>query len=148
MRHAHRTNPIRANQGFIANIGFSAIVFLLMWITMTTPASASSDPYVFELSEEELPVGNRIEFSVHIFNKATGEPVTDAMIIADRIDMSPDGKPDRTTHLAHMSSDTPGVYRYRANLVVEGNWQLTLVAMIPGAEGMVEGKMILKAIVQ
>ena len=113
---------------------------------MTTPVLGNSDDYVFQLVESELPVGNRIEFSVRIINRATGEPVTDAMIFANRIDMTPDGKPDRDTHLAALSTEIPGIYRFRANLVEAGNWQLTLLAMIPGAESMIEGRMILKAV--
>jgi len=109
-------------------------------------ASVNPDNYIFELIEDEVPVGNRIEFSVRILHKAKGESVSDAMIFSDRIDMTPDGKPDRTIHLAALNSDTPGIYRYRANMVEAGNWQLTLMTMIPGAPGMIEGKMILKAI--
>ncbi len=109
-------------------------------------ASGNPDNYIFELINDEVPLGNRIEFSVQILHKATGEPVTDAMIFADRLDMTPEGKPDRSTHLAALTSDTPGIYRYRANMVEAGNWQLTLMTMIPGAPTMVEGKMILKAI--
>jgi len=123
----------------------TALLFLLL-AGMAIPVFGNSDHYVFELIENEVPVGNRIEFSVRIIHKATGEPITDAMIFADRIDMTPDGKPDRSTHLAALSSDDPGIYRYRANLVEAGNWQLTLMTMIPGAQSMVEGIMILKAI--
>ena len=124
---------------------FTALIFLLL-VSMSIPVFGNSDHYIFELIENEVLVGNRIEFSVRILHKATSKPVTDAMIFADRIDMSPDGKPDRSTHLAALSSDDPGIYRYRANLVEAGNWQLTLMTMIPGAQGMVEGKVVLKVV--
>ena len=123
---------------------WAAIVFILAGLVF--PAFANPEDYHFQLIEDEVPIGNRIEFSVRILHKATGEPVTDAMIFADRLDMTPEGKPDRSTHLAALTSDTPGIYRYRANMVEAGNWQLTLMTMIPGASTMVEGKMILKAI--
>jgi hypothetical protein len=135
------------NNHFIyKNLVFSTILFFLLLAGLTIPVFGNPDHYIFELIEDEVPVGNRIEFSVRIIHKETNEPVMDAMIFADRIDMTPDGKPDRSTELAALSSDTPGIYRYRANLVEAGNWQLTLMTMIPGAQGLVEGKMILKAV--
>ncbi len=125
---------------------FSGALMILLLSGFSLSTFGNPDNYIFELIDDEVPVGNRIEFSVRILHKATGEPVTDAMIFADRIDMTPDGKPNRSTELAALSSDTPGIYRYRANMVEAGNWQLTLMTMIPGAPGMIEGKMILKAI--
>jgi hypothetical protein len=125
---------------------FSRFLILLTLSGIGFSAVGNPENYLFELLENEVPVGNRIEFSVRIINKTTGELVTDAMIFADRIDMTPDGNPDRSTQLAALNSDTPGIYRYRANLVVSGNWQLTLMTMIPGEPMMVEGKMVLKAI--
>jgi len=130
----------------IKNFIFSTTLIFLLLVGLTIPVFGNPDHYFFELIEDEVPVGNRIEFSVRIIHKETNEPITDAMIFANRIDMTPDGKPDRSTELAALSSDTPGVYRYRANLVEAGNWQLTLMTMIPGAQGLVEGKMILKAV--
>lgn len=130
----------------IRTSAFTASLIFLLWAGTFLQVFGNSDNYLFELIEDELPVGNRIEFSVRIINKDTGDPITDAMIFADRIDMTPDGKPDRSTQLAALSSDVPGIYRYRANLVEAGNWQLTLMTMIPGAPGLVEGKMILKVV--
>ncbi len=134
------------NYFIFKNFVFSTTLFFLLLAGLTIPVFGNPDHYIFELIENEVSVGNRIEFSVRIIHKETSEPVTDAMIFADRIDMTPDGKPDRSTELAALSSDTPGIYRYRANLVESGNWQLTLMTMIPGAPTMIEGKMILKAI--
>ena len=92
---------------------FSGALMILLLSGFSLSTFGNPDNYIFELIDDEVPVGNRIEFSVRILHKATGEPVTDAMIFADRIDMTPDGKPNRSTELAALSSDTPGIYRYR-----------------------------------
>jgi len=118
-------------------------IFLLI---ATNRVQANTNNYEFQLIEDVFQIGNRVVIPVRLLDKSTGDLVTNAMIFANRIDMTPDGKPDRDSELAALNSTEPGLYLFRTNLLEIGNWQLTLVAMIPGAEGIIEGRMVLKAV--
>jgi hypothetical protein len=118
----------------------------LMWLSINTPVQADIKNYEFKLTDGEKQKGKHIHISVHLINKITGESIPDAMIFANRIDMSPDGMADKNAPLAALPSPEPGIYLFRADLLISGNWQLSLAAMIPNVDGIVEGKMILKVL--
>jgi hypothetical protein len=44
-----------------------------------------------------------------------------------------------------MSSTEPGVYRFKANLSMEGRWQLSLGAKVQGETGTVESRLVIRA---
>ena len=78
-------------------------------------------------------------------NKKTGKTVPDAVIIAKRVDMTPDGMTEMATKIDQVSSTEPGVYRFKANLSMEGGWQLSLGAKVQGETGTVENKLVITA---
>jgi len=123
----------------------SAIICLFLLISVT-PVRADINIYEFQLIEDEFQIGNRVVIPVRLLDISTGELVPDAIIFANRIDMTPEGRPERDSDLAALPSSEPGIYVFRTNLLEVGNWQLMLVAMLPGITGMVEGRMVLKAV--
>ena len=48
--------------------------------------------------------------------------------------------------LEQMLSTEPGVYRFKAALPMQGNWQLSLAAKVQGETGTVESKLVLRVV--
>jgi hypothetical protein len=109
-------------------------------------ASAVADvkDYEFQLVKNEAKKGEAT-IAVRLLNKKTGKAVPDAVISAKRIDMAPDGMAEMATKIEQVSSTEPGVYRFKANLSMEGRWQLSLGAKVQGETGTVESKLVIKA---
>jgi YtkA-like len=110
----------------------------------TAPSRADVKDYEFQLVQNEAKKGEAI-IAVRLFNKKTGKTVPDAVISAKRIDMAPDGMAEMATRVDQMPSTEPGVYRFKANLSMEGRWQLSLGAKVQGETGTVQSKLVLKA---
>ncbi len=69
----------------------------------------------------------------------------DAVIFAKRIDMGPDGMEMMTAPIELTSSTEPGVYKFKTDLGMAGEWALSLGAKVQGETGTVENKLIVKA---
>jgi cyanate lyase len=108
------------------------------------PAHADVKDYQFELVQQEMKKGEAT-VAVKLVNKKTGQPVSNAVIIAKRLDMAPDAMAEMTTPLEPLPSTEPGIYRFKTNLTMEGRWQLSLGAKVQGETGTVENKLVLKA---
>ena len=107
-------------------------------------AVADIKDYEFQLVQNQVKKGEAI-IAVRLVNKKTGQPVPDAVIVAKRLDMAPDNMPEMATRLDTQPSNEPGVYRFKANLTMQGGWQLSLAAKVQGEIGTVENKLVLKA---
>ena len=59
-------------------------------VSLAGPLLAGANEYVFEPVKAEIKKGDDVVVSVRLKHKATGKPVTDAVIVQTRIDMSPD----------------------------------------------------------
>jgi hypothetical protein len=117
----------------------------LLWIGAAATLRAEVKDYEFKLVKSEVKKGDGAEVAVQLINKKTGKPVPDAVISAKRIDMAPDGMAEMATRIEQLPSTEPGVYRFKANLSMEGRWQLSLGAKVQGETGTVESKLVLKA---
>jgi hypothetical protein len=115
-----------------------------LWSLGLAPASAEVKDYEFQLVKNEAKKGEAT-IDVRLLNKKTGNAVPDAVISAERIDMAPDGMAEMATKIEQLSSTEPGVYRFKANLSMEGRWQLSLGAKVQGETGTVESKLVIKA---
>lgn len=109
-------------------------------------ASAVADvkDYEFQLAQSETKKGD-VTIEVRLLNKKTGKAVPDAVIIAKRVDMAPDGMAEMATRVDQLPSAEPGLYRFKANLSMEGRWQLSLGAKVQGEAGTVKSKLVIKA---
>src|SRR3954468_23617831 len=90
-------------------------------------ARADVKDFQFELVQQEIKKGEAT-VAVKLVNKKTGQPVSNAVIIAKRLDMAPDSMAEMTTPIEALPSTEPGIYRFKTNLTMEGRWQLSLGA--------------------
>jgi hypothetical protein len=110
-----------------------------------TIARADIKDYQFQLVDQAIKVGPDRIITVRLINKATGKPVSDAVIFATRLDMAPDGMQEMATKVTPMPGTEPGTYRFKATLSMAGGWQLSLGAKVQGETGTVENKLVITA---
>ena len=115
-------------------------------LSLNLAALASANDYVFEPVKAEIKKGNDVIVSVRLKHKATGKPIADAVIVQTRIDMAPDGMANMAGRIEQLPSTEPGVYRFKADLSMQGSWQLSLAAKVQGENGTVESKLVLKVL--
>jgi hypothetical protein len=113
--------------------------------SLTGPAIASANDYVFEPVKAEVKKGDDVVVSVRLKHKATGKPVTDAVIVQTRIDMTPDGMADMASPLTAVPSSEPGVYSFKTELSMVGRWLLSIAAKVQGEPETVVGKITFRA---
>jgi hypothetical protein len=113
---------------------------------VSTPTWAGSADYEFQLVQTEIKKGDGAIVAVRLVDKRSGKTVPDAVIFATRIDMAPDGMEKMTAPLEPLPSTEPGIYRFKAQLMMEGGWRVSLGAKVQGETGTVENKLILKAL--
>src|SRR6266702_145468 len=132
MKKFHITRALRAALVTVAIAGSAGV------------ARADIKDYEFQLVDQTVKKGDAI-ISVRLVHKPDGKPVPDAVILATRLDMAPDGMPEMATKVAPMLSTETGVYKFAATLSMAGGWQLSLGAKVQGETGTVENKLVLKA---
>jgi len=124
----------------------TAALIGLLFVGLATPSLAGVQDYEFQLVQSEVKKGDRTIIAVRLVNKGSGKAVPDAVIAAKRIDMAPDGMADMAGRIEQLPSTEPGVYRFKANLSMQGSWQLSLAAKVQGENGTVESKLVLKVV--
>jgi hypothetical protein len=107
--------------------------------------SAGSADYEFHLAETSVAQGPEAVVTVLIKDKRSGKPVLDAVIFATRLDMAPEGMEAMTTTLDPLPSEEAGVYRFKANLSMEGGWRFKLALKVQGEPETVQGELVLQA---
>lgn len=110
-----------------------------------SPAWADIKDYEFQLVDQQIKQGDAV-IAVKLVHKPSGRPIPDAVIVTSRLDMAPDSMAEMTTPLQPMSSDAPGVYRFKTNLTMAGGWRLSLSAKVQGETGTVQSALVLKAL--
>ena len=116
---------------------------LAMGLGASTAALAAPDDYVFEPLTAQVQMGDAI-IAVRLTHKPSGKPVPDAVIFAHRLDMAPDGMATMIAALVSLPAAEAGVYRFKTELAMTGNWQLSLAAKIQGETGTHQRKIPLK----
>lgn len=109
-------------------------------------AWAGIGDYEFQLVQSEVKKGNDAIVAVRLIDKRSGKAVPDAVIIAKRVDMAPDGMAEMAEPIEQLPSTEPGVYRFKAAVVMAGGWRLSLGAKVQGETGTVENKLEFKAV--
>ena len=123
----------------LAAAGFAASV------AMTSAAFAGANDYSFEPVKAEVKKGNGVMLIVRLVHKPTGKPVSDAVIVSPRIDMSPDGMATMTAPATPVAGAEPGTYGFKTDLPMAGGWLLTVSAKVQGEQETVTGKITFKA---
>ena len=109
------------------------------------PALAGPNDYAFEPVSVDVRNGKGSELAVRIVHKPTGKAVVGAVVFRTRLDMSPDKMETMTAKHEALPSTEPGVYRFKADLTMEGGWALKLMAKIQGETDTVAGTVVFKA---
>jgi hypothetical protein len=126
-------------RSLLAGIAFVATV------TLGGAVLAGANDYVFEPVKAEVKKGDDVIVAVRLKHKATGKPVTDAVIVRTRIDMGPDGMGEMASLLAPVPRDEPGVYSFKTDLSMQGRWLLSIAAKVQGEPETVVGKITFRA---
>jgi|SRR5262245_26394032 len=126
----------------VCRIGLASLAIA---IAVTGSALAGANDYVFEPVKAEVRKGDGVIVSVRLKNKATGKPVSDAIIVQKRIDMSPDAMGEMVSPVTPVSSNEPGVYSFKTDLSMEGRWLLSIAAKVQGEPETVVGKVTFRA---
>jgi len=114
-------------------------------VSLNVTAFAGANDYVFEPVKAEVTKGDGVVVSVRLKHKATGKPVSDAIVVQKRIDMSPDAMGEMTSPLIPVSSNEPGVYSFKTDLSMTGQWLLSIAAKVQGELETVIGKVTFRA---
>ena len=122
-----------------------AAVALLAAISLSGATFAGANDYVFEPVKAEMKKGDDVVVSVRLKHKATGKPVTDAVIVQTRIDMSPGAMGEMASPLTPVPSNEPGVYSFKTDLSMQGRWLLSIAAKVQGEPETVVGKITFRA---
>jgi YtkA-like len=118
---------------------------LAVAMSLNAAAFAGANDYVFEPVKAEVKKGDDVVVSVRLKHKATGKPVTDAVIVQTRIDMSPDAMGEMASPLTPVPSNEPGVYSFKTELSMAGRWLLSIAAKVQGEPETVVGKITFRA---
>jgi hypothetical protein len=123
---------------------FAAAAFAAT-VTLSGAVFAGANDYVFEPVKAEVKKGDDAIVSVRLKHKATGKPVTDAVIVQTRIDMGPEGMGEMASPLTPVPSDEPGAYSFKTDLSMQGRWLLSIAAKVQGEPETVVGKITFRA---
>jgi hypothetical protein len=122
----------------------AATATVLLW-SAALPLLAGVQDYEFQLVQNEAKKGDGTVVAVRLVDKRNGKPVPHAVISAKRVDMAPDGMADMAGKIEQLPSTEPGIYRFKADLSMQGRWQLSLAAKV-GETGTVESRLVLKVV--
>lgn len=121
----------------------------LLWLALISSADAAraaASDYAFEAVTADVASGPGRELTVRLVHRPTGKPVEGALIVKTRLDMAPDDMEAMTAkHSAAEPTGDPGVYRFKAELTMEGRWALKLMAKIQGEPETVIGIVVFTA---
>src|SRR5713101_7345213 len=123
---------------------FASIVIATA-VNLSSTAFSGANDYVFEPVKAEVKKGNGVTLAVRLVHKPTGKPVSDAVIVSPRIDMSPEGMATMTAPATPAAGAEPGTYGFKTDLVMAGRWLLTVSAKVQGEQETVTGKVTFKA---
>jgi hypothetical protein len=82
-------------------------------VSLNVTAFAGANDYVFEPVKSEVTKGDGVIVSVRLKHKATGKPVSDAIIVQKRIDMSPGAMGEWFRRLPRCRATSPASIRSR-----------------------------------
>ena len=112
-------------------------------VSLSITAFAGANDYVFEPVNTQVKKGDDVIVSVRLKHKPTGKVVADAVIVQTRIDMAPED--EMASPLTALPSTEPGVYSFKTDLSMQGQWLLSIAAKVQGEPETVVGKITFRA---
>ena len=128
----------------LKSIAFAA-AFGVGTLAGVAQALAGADDYAFEPVAVDVRNGPGSDLAVRLVHKPTGKPVEQAVIFRTRLDMAPDDMAAMTAAHEPTPTSEPGIYHFKADLTMAGQWALTLMAKVPGEPETVQGTAVFKA---
>lgn len=127
--------------------GFAAVlaIFSLTGCGENPSWGPVSSTYDFSTAAPQVAVDGNAVVDVRLVHKATGKPVTDAVIFETRFDMEPDGMGRMTAQATAQGSPAPGIYRFVVKPTMAGRWALKLSAKVQGETEAVRGIVVITA---
>lgn len=125
--------------------GLAVTLLGLAIVGAAAEARAGANDYAFEPAKAEVKNGAGSELAVRLVHKPTGKLVKDAVVFRTRLDMSPENMEAMTAKHEALPSTEPGVYRFKADLTMEGRWAFKLMAKVQGEQETVTGTVVFKA---
>lgn len=122
-----------------------ALAASLYLLASPSTSYAGAQDFVFEPVKIEVRNGPGSDIAVRLIDKRTGKPVEGAIIIRTRLDMSPDKMEAMTTKIEPLTESEPGIYKFRADFTMAGQWALKLQAKVQGEPETVQGTVVFKA---
>ncbi len=113
--------------------------------SLTGIAFAGANDYTFEPVKADIKASNVATVAVRLVHKASGKPVTDAVIVKTRLVMPHEGTAEMTSAIAPLPSAEPGVYAFLAPMMMTGRWVLSIAAKVQGESETVTGTITFRA---
>ncbi|TIX93106.1 FixH family protein [Rhizobium sp. P44RR-XXIV] len=124
----------------------AAALIGLTFTGLSSNAWAGIQDYEFQLVQNEIRQSGDGIIAVRLFDKRSSKVVPDAVIIAQRVDMAPDGMEMMAAPIETLPSVEPGIYRFKAQISAAGGWRLSLGAKLQGEPDTLESKLVFKAV--
>lgn len=121
-----------------------AVTAIAATVSLNSVYGGAND-YAFEPVKAEVKQGDGATVAVRLVQKSTKKPVTDAVIVQTRIDMTPEGMPTMESPLTRLPISDPGVYAFKTDLAMAGRWLLSISAKVQGEPETVVGKITFRA---
>lgn len=128
----------------IRNSTFAVAIFVMTG-SLPGAAFAGANDYAFEPVQAELKKGDDVSVTLRLVHKPTGKPVTGAVVVRTRIDMSPDGMAEMVSPVAVLPASEPGVYAFKTDMPMAGRYLFSIAAKVQGELETVVGKITFKA---
>ncbi|KMK64264.1 hypothetical protein DSM14862_04417 (plasmid) [Sulfitobacter indolifex] len=109
-------------------------------------AQAAASDYNLVLVETTYPFGDGAVLELRLIDTRTNAPVEGAVIFATRLDMEPDGMETMTSTVLALPGEEPGLYRFSADLTMDGNWRFSVAAKVQGEPETVQAQIVLEVL--
>lgn len=109
------------------------------------PAFAAATDYRFEVVGQPIKAGAQATVTVRLMNVRTNQPVTNAVIYQQRLEMPMQGMAPMTGIVAPAQPDGQGNYRFSVQASMEGDWTLSLAARVQGESEVVRATLRVRA---
>jgi hypothetical protein len=119
----------------------SILATLASTLMICSAGNAFADPkdYRFEAVQPHVMATNDAVAVVRLIHIPDNRPVSDAVIIASRMEMPMAGMAPMTTKVTATKPTKPGEYPFQSDLSMGGSWTLSLSAKVQGESGTVTG---------
>ena len=123
------------NRVFAASVAVAAILAA----SFPSEAFAGVEDYRFETVQPQVKLSKKAQVAVRLVNQKTGQPVPDAIIVQNKIEMPMQGTSAMAANTTAAKPDGTGSYVFEADLPMEGEWNLSLAAKVQGEPSTVKG---------